>query len=197
MAHPKRGTLHAAREACKLSAMRGYFGIGVESISKAMNLGNLRRSAHAFGARFFFAVNTAVEPAAEAISDTADSPAHVPFYRFDRAADLVLPEGCKLVGVEILDEAVELPSFPHPLAAAYVLGPERGRLSPAMIERCDHVVRIPSAFSINVGVAGAIVMYDRMLALGRFAARPTNPRAALEPKPIHVYGARHIRQPSE
>ncbi|MEX2009990.1 MAG: TrmH family RNA methyltransferase, partial [Dongiaceae bacterium] len=29
--------------------MRGYFGIGVEGISKPMNLGNLMRSAHAFG----------------------------------------------------------------------------------------------------------------------------------------------------
>ena len=37
-------------------AMRGYFGIGVESISKPMNVGNLIRSAHAFGADFFFAI---------------------------------------------------------------------------------------------------------------------------------------------
>ena len=180
-----------------LSPMRGYFGIGVEGISKAMNLGNLRRSAHAFGARFFFTVDTTVEPEAEAISDTAQSPAHLPLFRFDRASDLILPEGCKLVGVEILDEAVELPSFPHPVAAAYVLGPERGRLSPAMIARCEHIVRIPSAFSINVGVAGAIVMYDRMMALGRFATRPVNPRATLDPKPAHVYGAPRLRRPSE
>ncbi|MEE8144119.1 MAG: TrmH family RNA methyltransferase, partial [Kiloniellales bacterium] len=34
--------------------MRGYFAIGVEGISKPMNLGNLLRSAHAFGASFFF-----------------------------------------------------------------------------------------------------------------------------------------------
>lgn len=177
--------------------MRGYFGIGVEGLSKAMNLGNLMRSAHAFGARFFFTVNTAFEPDAEAISDTARSPAHLPVYRFDRANELVLPEGCKLVGVEILDNAVDLPSFPHPVAAAYVLGPERGRLSPEMIARCEHVVRIPSAFSVNVGVAGAIVMYDRMLALGRFAARPVNPRATAETKPFHVYGAPRRRRQSE
>lgn len=177
--------------------MRGYFGVGVEGISKAMNLGNLIRSAHAFGARFFFAVDTAVEPEIEAVSDTARSPAHLPLYRYANPAELKLPEGCKLVGVEILDEAVDLPSFPHPLAAAYVLGPERGRLSPAMIARCEHVVRIPSRFSINVGVAGAIVMYDRMITLGRFAARPTNPRAPAEPRPAHVYGAPVTRRRSE
>lgn len=168
--------------------MRGYFGIGVEGISKVMNLGNLRRSAHAFGARFFFAINAAVDPEAEAVSDTAHSPGHVPFYRFASAADLVLPEGCKLVGVELLDEAIELPSFPHPQAAAYVLGPERGRLSPALLQRCDHVVRIPTSFSINVGVAGAIVMYDRLIALGRFGVRPTNPRAPAEARAVHIFG---------
>ncbi len=30
--------------------MRGYFAIGVEDIGKEMNMGNLFRSAHAFGA---------------------------------------------------------------------------------------------------------------------------------------------------
>jgi tRNA G18 (ribose-2'-O)-methylase SpoU len=168
--------------------MRGYFGIGVEGISKAMNLGNLMRSAHAFGARFFFTINSAVEPEVEAVSDTAQSPGHLPVYRFDQASKLVLPDGCKLVGVEIIDDAVELPSFPHPVSAAYVLGPERGRLTPELIARCDHLVRIPTAFSINVGVAGAIVMYDRLIALGRFSARPVNPRAPAEARPRHVFG---------
>ena len=30
--------------------MKGYFGIGVEGISKAVNVGTLFRTAHAFGA---------------------------------------------------------------------------------------------------------------------------------------------------
>ena len=33
---------------------RGYFAIGAERISKALNLGNLMRSAHGFGASFTF-----------------------------------------------------------------------------------------------------------------------------------------------
>ena len=32
--------------------MRGYFGMGVERISKAMNMGAIMRTAHAFGAGF-------------------------------------------------------------------------------------------------------------------------------------------------
>jgi tRNA G18 (ribose-2'-O)-methylase SpoU len=33
--------------ATKYRAMKGYFGIGVEGISKAMNVGTLFRTAHA------------------------------------------------------------------------------------------------------------------------------------------------------
>src|SRR5262249_35011517 len=76
------------------------------------------------------------------------------------------------VGIEITDDAVDLPSFHHPLRAAYVLGSERLSLSGPVLARCQHVVKIPTRFSINVGMAGAIVLYDRMLTPGRFAERP-------------------------
>jgi hypothetical protein len=33
-------------------------------------------------------------------------------------------------------------------------------------------VRIPAQFSVNVAMAGAIVMYDRVRCLGRFPPRP-------------------------
>ena len=85
---------------------------------------------------------------------------------------MALPAGCKLIGVELLDEAIDLPSFRHPLRAAYVLGPERGSLSPELLARCDHVVKIPTTFCVNVAMAGAIVMYDRVKTLARFAERP-------------------------
>jgi len=151
--------------------MRGYFAVGVDGISKAMNLGNLLRIAHAFGASFFFTVAGRVK-LSDAISDTSDAAGHLPVYQFGSVDELRLPQGCALVAVEITDDAVELPSFHHPLRAAYVFGSERLSLSPAMLQRCQHVVKIPTRFSINVGMAGAIVLYDRMLTHGRFAERP-------------------------
>ena len=86
----------------------------------------------------------------------------MPLYEFDSHRDLALPVGCQLVGVELVDDAFDLPSFRHPISAAYVLGPERGSLSPEMLEMCAHVVRSPTRFCINVGLAGALVMYDRL-----------------------------------
>jgi tRNA G18 (ribose-2'-O)-methylase SpoU len=167
--------------------MRGYFGIGAEGISKPMNLGNLIRSAHAFGASFVFLID-AHHTAHSALSDTSQAERQLPLYRFDAVEGLALPNRCVLIGIELLEEAIDLPSFRHPLNAAYVFGPERSSLSPAMVARCAHVVRIPTRFCINLAAAGAIVMYDRLLCLGRFAPRPVRSGGPTEPLCPHVHG---------
>ena len=166
--------------------MRGYFGIGVEGLSKPMNAGNLFRSAQAFGASFLFTIAGSYGRAAS--SDTGHAADRLPLHEFPDVESLRLPQGCQLVGVELLDEATELPSFRHPLRCAYVLGRERGSLSPALLARCRHVVRIPTRFCINLSVAGAIVMYDRLLNFGRFAERPVTTLATPVPPAPHVRG---------
>jgi tRNA G18 (ribose-2'-O)-methylase SpoU len=155
--------------------MRGYFGIGVEEISKPMNLGALMRTAHAFGASYVFTINAAPKIRDAYRSDTSHAFDAVPYYAFSAVADLRLPKGCSLIGVELADDAVELPRFRHPSAAAYILGRERGSLSPELQACCKHLVRIPTKFCLNVAVAGALVMYDRLITLGGYPARPLMP----------------------
>lgn len=174
--------------------MRGYFGIGVERISKTMNVGSLFRSAHAFGASFVFTVAASYERDEGAKSDTSDAVGQLPYYAFPDAASLMLPAECRLVGVELMDGSVELPSFRHPPQAAYILGPERGELSPAMAARCDWVVKIPTRFCVNVGIAGAIVMYDRMISTGRFAGRAVRPGPPTAELAEHVHGGPFSRK---
>ncbi|MEI6985250.1 MAG: RNA methyltransferase [Rhodospirillaceae bacterium] len=174
--------------------MRGYFAIGVEGVSKPGNLGNLVRTAHAFGASFVFTVAPSLDMREMHLVDTSDTKANTPFYTYPDVSALALPLDCRLVGVELLDEAVCLPSFRHPLRAAYVLGPERGVLSPALVERCDFIVKIPTRFCVNVGVAGALVMYDRMVCLGRFAERPVRTGGPTAAAPTHTHGNRRIRR---
>ena len=150
---------------------RGYFGIGAERISKPLNLGNLFRSAHAFGASFVFTIG-AHPDALDFFADTSKSSCHLPYYHWQTLEAMNLPDDCRLVGIELMSESEDLPSFRHPVKSAYVLGPELGALSPELVLRCDHLVRIPTDFCINVAVAGAIVMYDRVRTIGRFAPRP-------------------------
>jgi tRNA G18 (ribose-2'-O)-methylase SpoU len=167
----KFGQETMAQRSSEDSKMRGYFGIGAERISKPLNLGNLIRSAHAFGASFVFTIG-AHPRALDFSSDTSKSFGRIPYYHWASVDDIQLPRDCRLVGIEMIEEAEDLPSFRHPAKAAYVLGPELGSLSPELLARCDHLIRIPTQFSVNVAMAGAIVMYDRIRTLGRFAPRP-------------------------
>lgn len=163
--------------------MRGYFGIGVEGISKEQNVGTIIRSAHSFGASFFFTIDPAVDVEGFLKSDTSAAFDHIPYYQYDKPAEMDLPQDCTLIGVEFVEESIPLPSFRHPTRAAYVLGPEMGNLSPEVMEKCDHVVKIPMKFCVNVGVAAAIMMYDRMICMGRFAERPVRPGTPLMDAP--------------
>lgn len=158
-----------------LAHSRGYFGIGVEGVSKSANVGALLRTAHAFGASFCFTLGAGFDARAARAADTSDTASHLPLWRFADLQALRLPQGCVLVGIEMTEDAAELPSFRHPLNAAYVLGPERSSLSPGLLAQCRHVVRIPTRFSLNLSVAGALVLYDRLLQHGRFAERPVMP----------------------
>jgi tRNA G18 (ribose-2'-O)-methylase SpoU len=173
---------------------RGYFGIGVEGVSKSANAGALLRTAHAFGASFCFTVGAGWDARAARLADTAATPAHVPLWRFTDAASLSLPQGCALIGVELLDDAVDLPSFRHPLNAAYVLGPERAGLSEPMLQRCRHVVRIPTRFALNLAVAAALVLYDRLIQHGRFPERPVGSMGTPAPQLPAVHGPPRFRR---
>ncbi|WP_262692269.1 RNA methyltransferase [Kordiimonas aestuarii] len=178
--------------------MRGYFGIGIDGVSKEGNMGNLIRTAHAFGASFAFAVKPAVVQHSGAavtadFADTSKTHTQIPFYAYASADAVDVPQGCQLVGIEITDDAVDLPSFRHPTRAVYVLGSERKSLSAEMAARCDHIIKIPTKFSLNVATAGAIVMYDRLRLLGGFAARPVMVGQDPIERDPHVHGGRFSR----
>lgn len=147
--------------------MRGYFAVGVEGISKPMNLGAIMRTANAFGASFVFTINAANPIKQTYKADTSRTFESVPYYQWDTVSDMVLPKGCKLVGVELTEDAIDLPKFSHPKSATYVLGRERGDLSQPMIQKCDYLVKIPTRFCVNVSIAAALVMYDRIVVHGK------------------------------
>ena len=173
--------------------MRGYFGIGIEGVSKAGNMGNLIRTGHAFGAAFAFTVRPEVEyltgeTVTKSLADTSKTEGNIPFYEFDSIGEMLIPKGCQLVGIELDDEAFELPEFRHPSRAVYVMGGERMGLSEEMKAACKFLIRIPTKFSLNVATAGALVMYDRMRSMGGFGDRALMPGKKGTPKPEHVSG---------
>lgn len=141
---------------------RGYFGVAVYHPKHETNVGTLWRSAWLYDAAFLATVGRRYQKQA---ADTPGTSNHVPLIHYADLDDLIehLPFSCPLVGVEMTQGANPLPTFVHPPRAVYLLGAEDHGLPPKVVERCHRLVQIPSAkgWSMNVAVAGSIVMYDR------------------------------------
>jgi tRNA G18 (ribose-2'-O)-methylase SpoU len=148
-----------------ISMTRGYFGIGIENGKTPHNLGTLWRSAHNLGADFIFVIGKRYPRQA---SDTTKAWRSIPLYQHDTFTDFYksMPYDCQLIGVEYPhDRAKPLPEFKHPERAIYLLGSEDSGLSKEAKEKCHLFTMIPGSRlqqSLNVAVAGSIIMYDRI-----------------------------------
>ena len=190
-----RHSLSPTTRSSRGQPLRGYFAVGVDGISKPMNLGNLMRIAHAFGASFFFTVDARVR-LADALSDTScgGPPAGLPVRLHRRVAPAArLPSSVSRSPMTRSNCRVSAILSAPPMSS--VRNASLCRLP--MLARCQHVVRIPTRFSINVGMAGAIVLYDRMLTFGRFPDRPIRrggPRRSRRAATGHNWGAPVMRK---
>ncbi|WP_433703623.1 RNA methyltransferase [Prescottella equi] len=144
--------------------MSGYFGVAVWHPKFEVNVGTLWRSAMTYDAAFLATIGRRYEPQA---SDTCKAPLSLPLHHYADIDDLIthLPKSCPVVGVELSERAIPLTEFAHPVRALYLLGAEDHGLPAAVLERCHHVVQIPTpaAWSLNVSVAGSLVMHDRVV----------------------------------
>lgn len=145
--------------------MKGYFGIGIYHNKYDDNLGMLFRTAYALDASFVFTIGTRYHKPA---TDTPKSWKQIPLYNYHDIAELMqtTPLGAELVAIEMDDDSISLKEFKHPKQAIYLLGAEDYGLGQDILDLCDHVVRLDTKFSLNVAVAGSIVLYDRLNQLG-------------------------------
>ena len=139
---------------------RGYFGVAVYHPKHTANIGSLWRTAHIMGAAFFATIGKRYR---HQPTDTYKSIRHTPLFEYE-SWDLFKtgsPRDCQIIGVELAPQAMDLASFTHPHRAVYVLGAEDYGLPPAVLSDCNHVVRMRGEASLNVAVAGSIVLYHR------------------------------------
>lgn len=139
---------------------QGFFGIGIQNGKTPENLGVLWRSAQNMGASFIFTIGNRY---AKQACDTHKAVGAMPYFHYDTFEDFYahLPKGAMLVGVELTDEATALEKFEHPRRCVYLLGAEDHGLSKKAIEKSQFLVKFNSTLSLNVSVAGSIIMYDR------------------------------------
>lgn len=144
-----------------------FFGIGIQNGKTPENLGVLWRSAQNMGASFIFTIGNRY---AKQACDTHNAVATMPYFHYDTFDDFYthLPKGAMLVGVEKVTEAQSLETFQHPKRCVYLLGAEDHGLSKKAIEKSHFLVQFTSELSLNVAVAGSIILYDRGIDKPRF-----------------------------
>ena len=137
-----------------------YFGIGIQDGKTPENLGVLWRSAQNLGASFIFTIGNRY---AKQACDTHNAVNAIPYFHYENFDEFYnhLPKGARLVGVEITEKSEPLETFHHPRRCVYLLGAEDHGLSKLAIEKSHYLVKFKSELSLNVSVAGSIVMYDR------------------------------------
>ncbi len=143
-----------------------FFGIGILNGKTPENLGVLWRSAQNLGANFIFTIGNRY---AKQASDTHNAVKSMPYYHYENFQDFFknIPKGARIVGVEMTQNATPLESFEHPRRCVYLLGAEDHGLTKEAIEQSHFLVKFPSKYSLNVAVAGSIVLYDRTRAKKR------------------------------
>lgn len=139
----------------------GYFGIGIIHGKTNDNLGTLWRSAAILGASFIFTIDHKYK---HQTSDVQRTWRKIPLFQYNTFDEFynALPYSCKLVGIELDDSAVPIRSYEHPTSAVYLLGSESSGLSKKIMSRCHDLISLPGSDSMNVSVAGSIVMFDRI-----------------------------------
>lgn len=138
----------------------GYFGIGILHCENEQNIGTLWRSAYILGASFIFTIDGKYKRQS---TDVVKAWTKIPLYYYRDFDDFHshLPHDCRIIAVEKDESAENIVGFEHPDRCVYLLGSESIGLGGEVLGRCHEKICLPGHYSLNVAVAGSIVMYDR------------------------------------
>jgi len=138
-----------------------YFGIGIHKPKTIENIGTLWRTAHVYGASFIFIIGAKYSKQS---SDVFKTWSKIPLFQYKTIEAFMetVPFSCKLVGIEIDDKSVPIKHYIHPPRAIYLLGSEDNGIPQPLMDKCQDLVVLPGEKSLNVAVAGSVVLYDRI-----------------------------------
>eukprot|EP00668_Euglena_longa_P048061 GGOE01065115.1.p1 GENE.GGOE01065115.1~~GGOE01065115.1.p1 ORF type:complete len:197 (-),score=55.15 GGOE01065115.1:236-826(-) len=136
----------------------------LHNIAKRGNVGNIVRSAVAFGVKEIITYgNKDARPQGPRIPWE-----HIPVRHFSKLSEAITylkepPRCCWICGVEIDPQATPVQQHPFRGNTCFVLGNEGQGLDERQMQACDHFVYIPQygsgTASLNVNVAGSIILH--------------------------------------
>ncbi len=141
---------------------KGYCGIGIFMPKTKENIGTLIRSAVMFGADFVFMIGERYVSQCSAVK--LDSKIPIFYFKDFETFCECMPPIEKFSVIELTENAKPLKEYNHRKIGIYILGSEDNGISKEILEsdRCEFL-QIEGNSSLNVAVAGSIVLYDRFI----------------------------------
>ncbi|AOW78013.1 23S rRNA methyltransferase [Colwellia sp. PAMC 20917] len=135
--------------------------LGLTDPKSPSNVGAVMRAAGCYQVDSVLYSGVRYARAAKFHTDTQSASKKIPLIGVESLVES-LPEGSKLICVDLIEGAVPLPAFIHPKNAMYVFGPEDGTISQAVIDKADAVVYIPTNGCMNLAATVNVLLYDRL-----------------------------------
>jgi len=140
--------------------------IGLVNPKSPTNVGMVMRAAGCYEATTVFYSGVRFERAQKFSTDTKNAASKIALVGVENLLDSV-PADATLVAIELIEGAMPLMDFVHPDNAYYIFGPEDGSIKKEVLDRCQHVVYIPTIGCMNLAATVHVVLYDRMAKSGR------------------------------
>ena len=149
-----------------MTNMQTRVTIGLVNPKTPVNVGGIMRAAGCYRVNQVYYTGNRYELAAksgEALYDvdTKDAAKRIPLTRTESLLDSV-PDGAKIVCVDLVVGATPLPQFTHPDNAFYIFGPEDGTIPQQLIDAADDVVYVPTVGCMNLTASVNVLLYDRL-----------------------------------
>lgn len=135
--------------------------IGLVNPKTPTNVGAVMRAAGCYQADAVRYTGERFGYAARYHTDTKRISGKIPLLPVDDIA-AGLPEGTKIICIELAEGATSLLDFVHPDKALYIFGPEDGSIPQDIIHAADAVVFIPTIGCMNLAATVNVLLYDRL-----------------------------------
>jgi|SRR6056300_319625 len=132
--------------------------IGLCNIKDPNNFGSICRLAGCYGAQsvLYQGIRFQRHP-----TDTSKYYKHHSVIKVNNLIDS-RPFGTTPVGIELVENSINLTEFKHPKNAFFLVGAEDSGINKNILDKCHFIVQIPTRLCLNVAMALNIVLYDRV-----------------------------------
>jgi len=156
----------------QLQVENSHVSIGLTNPKSPSNVGAVMRAAGCYSVDQVLYTGHRYAHAAKYVdkknnTDTKNARDKIPLLALESFENITkqlktLPQGTKVVCVDLVEGATPLPHFEHPDQAFYIFGPEDGTIAQKIINSADSVVYMPTVGCMNLAASVNVLLYDRL-----------------------------------